>query len=57
MNFIAIDSILIQQVRNVLLKQKGIFGIEEPDQRFLGGLSFSNVSVDNVWVFNVLSLS
>jgi hypothetical protein len=56
-NFIAIDSILVQHVRNVLLKQKSVFRIEKPYEGFLGSLSFSNISVDNVWVSDFLSLS
>ncbi len=57
MNFIAIDSVLIQHVRNVLLKQKRVFRIEKPYEGFFGSLSLSNVSVDNVWVSDFLSLS
>ncbi len=57
MNFIAIDSVLVEHVRNVLLKQKRVFRIEKPYEGFFGSLSFSNVSVDNVWISNFLSLS
>ena len=57
MNFIAIDSVLVEHVRNVLLKQKRVFRIEKPYEGFLSSLSFSNVSVDNVWISDVLSLS
>jgi hypothetical protein len=56
-NFIAIDSVLVQHVRNVLLKQKSVFRIKKPYERFLGSLSLSYVSVDNVWVSDFLSLS